>query len=135
MAPTAQLTVVVADDDIGVRDALADLVADHPNLELVGLASDGHGVAALCAERQPHLAVVDVMMPGGGAEAIAAIRGVSPSTAVVIYTARGDRRTRQRMLDAGAAAVVVKGDGADVATVLVGIGRSRGHRPGTTPEP
>ena len=124
MTRVGDLTVIVADDDAGVRSALSDLLVDHPGLDLVGVAADGSAAAALCAQLRPHLAVVDVMMPGGGVAAIAAIREASPRTAVVVYTARADRRTRERMLGAGAVEVVVKGGAADVAAVLVNVGQN-----------
>ena len=102
-------TVVVADDDEPVRLALADLISDHPRLLLVGIAASGGETADLCRLHHPHLAVVDFMMPGGGVDAIEAIRNASPATSVVVYTAQSNRRTREHLLRAGAADVVIKG--------------------------
>jgi len=56
------------------------------------------------------VAVVDVRMPGGGVEAIQAIRQVSPQTAIVVYTAYADPVTEREMRAAGAFALVAKGD-------------------------
>ena len=112
-------TVVVADDDEPVRRALADLIADHPRLQLVGIAASGEEAAELCRRHHPHLAVVDVMMPGGGADAIEAILDVSPTTSVVVYTAQSNRRTRHHLLRAGAADVIVKGGDRELDEVLV----------------
>jgi DNA-binding NarL/FixJ family response regulator len=112
-------SVVVADDDERVRDALASLIGAHPGLDLVGCAESGFEAAELCEQFQPTVAVVDVMMPGGGDGAIVMISGVSPRTAVLVYTARSDRRTRERMLDAGAVAVIVKGGGRDLCSAIL----------------
>lgn len=57
--------------------------------------------------------MVDVRMPHGGAEAVQAIKAANPSTIVVGYTTRTNRHTRDRLLDAGAAAVFTKGGGLD----------------------
>ena len=111
-------TVVLADDDEQVRDAMAALFDDHPRLRVVGSAGSGAGAATLCAGLRPHLAVVDVMMPTGGVEAIEAIHAASPATIVVAYTARRDRRTRDRLLAGGAAAVFTKGITSDLAGAL-----------------
>jgi DNA-binding NarL/FixJ family response regulator len=111
-------TVVLADDDQRIREALTDLFDDHPRLRVVGSADSGSLAAAICAGLRPHLAVVDVMMPTGGVEAIEAIHRVSPSTIVVAYTARRDRRTRERLLAVGAAAVFTKGGLLDLAAAL-----------------
>jgi DNA-binding NarL/FixJ family response regulator len=116
-------TVVIADDDASVREALAALLAAQVDLDVVGVAASGGVAATLCAEHRPTIALVDVMMPMGGRAAIEAIRAVSPSTRVVVYTARADRRTRAQMLEAGAVDVLVKGGGRDVVRELVTVAR------------
>ena len=118
MATPSIPTVVIADDDPGVRNALGELIVAHPALTLVGTADSGPSAATLCARDRPSIAVVDVMMPGGGREAIEAIREASPDTVVAVYTARSDRRTAERMLEAGARLVLVKGGGVDIANEL-----------------
>ncbi len=118
---TRRFSVLVADDDVLVREALGGLIEDHPELTLAGSADCGTGAAEFCARRHPDLAVLDVMMPAGGSEAVSAIRAVSPRTVVVAYTARSDRRTRERLLASGAAAVFVKGTETDLAGALYGI--------------
>lgn len=121
MATASIPTVVIADDDSRVRTALSELIVAHPDLALGGTAASGSDAAELCARHRPTIAVVDVMMPGGGRDAILAIRAVSPTTLIVVYTARSDRRTTERMLEAGAERVLVKGGGADFADELVGV--------------
>lgn len=111
-------TVVIADDDDNVRAALADLLGDHVGFELVGEASDGHTAAEVCSRLTPDLAVVDVVMPSGGSAAASAIHAVSPGTAVLAYTARGDHRTRDNLLRGGIEAVFVKGRTQDLSTCL-----------------
>lgn len=113
--------VVIADNDDQVRIALADLIDHHPAFRLVGQACDGLAAAELCAANAVDLAVVDVRMAHGGAEAVVAIHAVSPSTIVAGYTVQTDRRTRERMLDAGATAVFAKGGGLDLADELIAL--------------
>lgn len=117
----ASFGVVIADNDDDVRCAIADLIHDHPALYLIGEARDGLEAAALCMHHVVHLAVIDVRMPHGGAEAVLAIKRASPSTIVAGYTTQTDRRTRERMLEAGAAAVFAKGGGLDLADELVAL--------------
>jgi two-component system, NarL family, response regulator LiaR len=114
----ATFTVVIADDDPRVRQALSDLCDDHPHLTVVGTAADGAEAGELCRQLTPDLAVVDVVMPTGGPQAVAAILDGSPLTTVVAYTARNDRRTRQRMLASGAVEVFTKGADIDLAEAL-----------------
>jgi DNA-binding NarL/FixJ family response regulator len=115
---TPRFTVVIADDDEYVRIALRELIEDHPGLVLVAAADSGITAAQLCRAHQPDLGVIDVMMPNGGVDAVLAIREVSPRTVVVAYTARSDRRTRERLLASGAAAVFAKGYEDDLAGAL-----------------
>jgi DNA-binding NarL/FixJ family response regulator len=113
--------VVIADNDHSIRRALADLIADHPRLHLVGEAMDGLRAAELCAEHLARIAVIDVRMPHGGAEAVQAIKAAHPSTIVAAFTTLSDRRTRERLFDAGAAAVFVKGGDFDLGDELVAL--------------
>ncbi len=117
----ATFGVVIADNDHNVRSALADLISDHPRLHLVGEAMDGLEAAALCAKHLVHVALVDVRMPHGGADAVVAIKAANPDTIVAGYTTLTDRRTRERLLDAGAAAVFAKGGGLDIGDEIANL--------------
>lgn len=113
--------VVIADDDHNIRRALADLITDHPRLHLVGEAMDGLEAAALCGKHRVHVALVDVRMPHGGSEAVTAIKAACADTVVAGYTTLTDRRTRERLLDAGASAVFTKGGGHDLGDEIVNL--------------
>lgn len=110
--------LVLADDDERVLLALAELLGDHPGFRIVGTATNGEVAAELCARAHAQLAVLDVVMPCGGVEGLVAIASKSPPTRVAFYTAKADRRTRQRLFDAGAVAVFAKGGPVDLAAEL-----------------
>lgn len=122
---------VVADDDDAVRAAIIGLLGDHAGFDLVGQAPDGLTAADICASVLPDLAVVDVMMPSGGCDAATAIHAVSPETVVCAYTARGDRRTREQLMECGVEAVFVKGRSRDLAARLYEHMQRRDSVPGT----
>lgn len=109
MTAAVRFGVVVVDDQDDLRRALAELVKSDPRLELLGTAVDAAGAVALCERVSPAVAVVDVMMPGGGAAAARGIRARSSGTQVVALSARDDREARRAMAAAGAAGYVVKG--------------------------
>ncbi len=113
--------LVLADDDQRVLVALAELLGDHPGFRVVGTAADGDVAALLCAQTHAQLAVFDVVMPCGGIEGLAAVATASPETAVAFYTAKSDRRTRERLIGAGAVAVFAKGGSVDLAAELYAI--------------
>jgi EAL domain-containing protein (putative c-di-GMP-specific phosphodiesterase class I)/CheY-like chemotaxis protein len=123
-----RVRVLIADDQAGVRDALAALVAGDDALALVATASDASEAVMLAKTHQPDVAIVDVRMPeGGGPEATRGIASASPRTRVLALSAHTDRETVLDMLRAGATGYLVKGAGG--REVLDAISRSaRGER-------
>ncbi len=116
--PITERSVIIADDDDVVREALADLIADHPTFVLAGAGESGWEAAQLANEHDPDLAIVDVMMPGGGVDAVALIHAERPVLPVFAFTANRSRRTRSELLESGARAVFIKGDGTDLLAAI-----------------
>ncbi|WP_344455661.1 response regulator transcription factor [Actinocorallia aurantiaca] len=57
------IRVVIADDQVMIRDGLATLLASAPDIEVVGQAGDGLEAVELCAELGPDVVVMDIRMP------------------------------------------------------------------------
>jgi two-component system response regulator HydG len=58
----------------------------------------------------PDVAIIDILMPEmGGLEVQARLRRVSPSTRVIVLTARDDPSVRRMAMNGGASAFFVKG--------------------------
>jgi DNA-binding NarL/FixJ family response regulator len=75
----------------------------------VGRASDGQQALAQIEATKPRVALVDVRMPRlGGIEVAAQAALLSPDTAIVFYTAFGDRALLSQALDVGARGFVLK---------------------------
>jgi signal transduction histidine kinase len=118
-----RIRVMIAEDEIAVRDALGDLIDADPDMDLVGAAKDATEAIEVALRERPDVALVDVKMPGGGgAHAAREIRKGSPDTRVVALSAYEDRRTVLEMLRAGVVGYVVKGTSAD--EILYAIRRS-----------
>jgi two-component system response regulator DesR len=108
VAPASSSTVVVADDHPAMLEAVADLLERH-GFEVVGRAADGEQAVTLIEGEQPALAVVDVRMPRlSGIEVAVRAAVVSPDTAIVVYTAYGDRALLAEALAAGVRGFVLK---------------------------
>jgi signal transduction histidine kinase len=103
------IRVLIAEDEVAVRDALAELIDSDPALEVIALATDADEAVALARQQRPDVAFVDVKMPGGGARATREIRAGSPATRVIAFSAYEDRSTVLQMLRAGVVAYIVKG--------------------------
>lgn len=112
-AADGRITVLIAEDEPSVRDALADLITTEHSLDLVGAAEDADQAIEIARAHHPDVALLDVKMPGGGGpRASRQIRELSPHTRVVALSAYEDRTTVLEMLRAGAAGYLVKGTSA-----------------------
>ena len=82
--------VIVADDDVLLREGLASLL-ERAGYEVVGQAGDGSELLRLVGEQRPDLVIVDIRMPPTGSteglEAAALIREQFPETAILILSA------------------------------------------------
>jgi PAS domain S-box-containing protein len=104
------VTVLVAEDDAAVREALADLLSDEPGLTLVAVASNADEAIQLAAEHQPMVALLDVRMPGGGGpRAAQGIGAASPQTRILALSAHEEKASVYEMLSLGASGYLVKG--------------------------
>jgi DNA-binding NarL/FixJ family response regulator len=87
------ITVVVAEDDVLLREGLASLLA-REGFDVVGQAGDAVGLIELAREHRPDLVLVDIRMPPShsteGLDAARVIRAESPATGIVVLSAYVD---------------------------------------------
>lgn len=107
------IRIVIADDQMLVRQGIRAFLETHADLLIVGEAEDAAGAAAVCAEQQPLVALVDLVMPGGGIEATRAIRAASAQTQVVLLTSFDDVQQIVAAVQAGALSCLLKDVDAD----------------------
>jgi PAS domain S-box-containing protein len=104
------VSVVIADDDPSVREAVADLLSDDPSLKLVAVTSSADEAIQAVADHRPDVVLLDVRMPGGGgARALREIPRRSSQTRVLALSAYEDKGTIFEMLELGASGYLVKG--------------------------
>src|SRR5262249_61332710 len=75
----------------------------------IGAAADARDAVELAHRLEPDVALVDVKMPGGGAQAAAGIASASPETRVIALSAYEDLASVLDMLRNGAVGYLVKG--------------------------
>ena len=84
------LRVVLADDDVLLREGLASLLA-RSGFEVVGQAGDAVELLHLVRSARPQLAIVDIRMPPAhateGLDAARVIRQELPDTAIIVLSA------------------------------------------------
>ena len=102
------IRAVVADDHPAVLRSVCDVLIDA-GVDVVGRASNGEEAAAKIEATRPAVAVVDVRMPRlTGIEVASQVSRTAPETAVILYTAYGDRALLSEALDAGVRGFVLK---------------------------
>lgn len=102
------VTCFVADDHPAMIEAVCEVLAET-GYEVVGRARDGQDAFDKIQELQPLVAILDVRMPRvSGIELARRLQQSASKTAVVLYTAYGDRTLITEAMDAGARGFVLK---------------------------
>ncbi|WP_035849579.1 response regulator [Kitasatospora azatica] len=103
------LRVVLADDQPLVRAGLRVLIADTPDLQVVGEAGNGAEAVQLARELRPDVVVMDIRMPGmDGIEATRQVTAGEGLSKVVVLTTFDDDDYVYGALRAGASGFLVK---------------------------
>ncbi|HET6546449.1 MAG TPA: response regulator transcription factor [Rhodanobacteraceae bacterium] len=110
---TDPIRIVIADDHVLVRQGIRAFLETHTDLAIVGEAEDAATAVTLCARHRPDVALVDLVMPGGGIEATRNIREESPGTHVVLLTSFEDAQQIVAAVQAGALSCLLKDVDAD----------------------
>ncbi|MEJ2863145.1 response regulator transcription factor [Actinomycetospora flava] len=122
------IRVFLVDDHEVVRRGVAGLLADEPDLEVVGEAGTVAEAVARIEAVRPDVAVLDVRLPdGNGVELCRDLRSRRPELACLMLTSFTDEQAILDAVLAGASGYVIKDvRGSDIATAVrdVGSGRS-----------
>ena len=109
------IRVLLADDEQAFLDALSPLIERQPLLAVVGTALDGLGAIELAEELGPDAVVIDLHMPRlDGVSAVARLRRDHPSMCVIALTGDDEPALHTAVTEAGADAVLMKGELVDV---------------------
>lgn len=103
------LTVLIVDDDLFVRETLAEFLASQ-GIDCAGTCVDGESALAyLARESTPSAVLLDVRMPGlGGLATLAGIRANHPGVPVLMLTSFDEDATIEQSMREGAAGFVLK---------------------------
>ena len=119
--------VVLADDDVLLREGLASLL-DRSGYEVVGQAGDAVALVGLVRSARPDLAVIDIRMPPGhateGLQAARLIRDELPATAIIVLSAHVEVDQAMELLAGGERlGYLLKSRVTDVAEFIETVGR------------
>src|SRR5699024_7866966 len=103
------ITLLIADDQRMVREALAALLGMETDLEVIAQCADGTEVLPAVDDQPPHVALLDVDMPGPDSRSVAELLAEKvPQVRVIIVTAVGRPVWVKRAMDSGVDGFMVK---------------------------
>ncbi len=103
------IRVLVADDHAIVRAGLGMMLGNQPDMEVVGLATNGREAIRMVDQYQPDVAVMDISMPElNGIEAISQMLPRHPNIKVIVLSIHETKPYVYRTLKAGAKGYLIK---------------------------
>jgi DNA-binding NarL/FixJ family response regulator len=103
-AGAAKCRIVLAEDDVLLREGLASLL-ERSGFEVVGQAGDGAELLDLVREREPDLVLVDIRMPPThsteGLDAARVIRAEFPEAGIVVLSAHVEVEHAMELIGSG----------------------------------
>jgi DNA-binding NarL/FixJ family response regulator len=103
------IRIAIADDHPLLRQGIAALLTDQPDMQIVAQASTGLEAIEKFRAHQPDLMLMDLQMPGmNGIDAMIAIRSEFPEARFIVLTTYAGDVQIVRALKAGARAYLLK---------------------------
>jgi DNA-binding NarL/FixJ family response regulator/EAL domain-containing protein (putative c-di-GMP-specific phosphodiesterase class I) len=100
--------VLLVDDNADLLGEMVSVIESEPGFEVVGSTTQAGEAVGLAMLYQPHVALIDWRMPGGGIDIVCGIRDRSPATRVLGISALHHPQIVMAMLRAGANGFIAK---------------------------
>jgi two-component system, NarL family, response regulator LiaR len=107
--PMNRIRLLVVDDQTVVREGLAAILANYPEIEVVGQASDGIQAMEIIKQAKPNVVLLDLVMPGlDGLATIPKIKEIAPNTRILVVTGFAESDRVYQAIKAGALGYILK---------------------------
>ena len=111
-SPGAREKILIVDDHPMMREGLARLIDNEPDLQVCGEAGDANEALQKIAALSPTLVLADITLPGkNGLELTKDIHSMHPGVAVLIISMHDESLYAERVLRAGGRGYVMKQEG------------------------
>jgi DNA-binding NarL/FixJ family response regulator len=121
-APVQKHRVFVVDDHPIVRQGLALLIDQQPDLVVCGAAEEAESAFAAITASRPDVLVLDISLPGrDGIELLKSIRTADPELPILVLSMHDETMYAERVLRAGANGYIMKQEATE--NVLVALRR------------
>ena len=101
------MRLIVADDSFLVREALTEVLATEPEIDVVAVVNDSWSLRTAVERERPDVVLSDIRMPpfdeGDGIQTAAELRETHPEIGVVILSQYADADFALRLFEAGSA--------------------------------
>jgi DNA-binding NarL/FixJ family response regulator len=127
MPDELEINVVIVDDHLALRRGLELLLRQHGH-HVVGVADDAEQARGIIARRHPHVAVIDLELPGAsGAELTTELLAEHDWLRVLLYTGVVDEPALAAAMDCGATGFALKsGDPDQLLGAIRSVAEGRG---------
>jgi two-component system, NarL family, response regulator NreC len=114
------IRILLAEDHTIVRQGLARLLIDQPDIEVVGEATDGRSAIEKALELKPDVVIMDIAMPFmNGIEAAKRIRKQLPAIKILILSMYSQEHYVHELLEAGISGYLLKdSSGGDIIRAI-----------------
>ena len=103
------IKIFLVDDQCLILEAIKAILADEPEIEIVGTAQDGQSAISQILKLQPNIVLIDIEMPKmNGIEATKYISQYLSDTKVIMLTSHKSQNYITEALQAGASSYLVK---------------------------
>ena len=101
------MRLIVADDSFLVREALTEVLATEPDIDIVAVVDDLRSLRSAVQRERPDVVLTDIRMPpmneGDGIQAAAELRETHPNIGVVVLSQYADADFALGLFEAGSA--------------------------------
>jgi DNA-binding NarL/FixJ family response regulator len=120
MSTSKQITVLLAEYHVVVRQGLCALLKADGGFHLVGEAHNGREAVTMAKTLKPEVILMDIAMPMlNGLQATKQILTANPAAKVLILSAHSDDVYVERMIEAGVKGFVEKQTSGDILTKAI----------------